>query len=127
MKSNKDKRDQSEFNMAVSYLNRLNTLFYVCDEASSSLDASVWYHTLCTIYRELSTEMNPEEIKNFDSEMMKINTEINKYINNQYKGLSKLDSNTYFMLHKFELKLRHILKDSGLQQKIVDSAEMALR
>jgi hypothetical protein len=55
-------RDQSEFDMAVSYLGRLNALFYQADQAAMNLDIYNWFHALLCLFRELSTEMKEDEI-----------------------------------------------------------------
>jgi hypothetical protein len=122
------KREQSEFNMAVSYLNRLNDLFYSVDQASIRLDIVAWYHSLMALFRELSTEMKQDEITQYETEMISNTMPLLKtHILNLQKGLNEVDPKLYRKLHNFELFLRKVLKESGLQQKIMESAEKALR
>lgn len=58
-----NKRQQSEFNMAVSYLNRMNGLFYICDVASIILkDDKVKQYSQC--YNTINTNNTNKENKN---------------------------------------------------------------
>ena len=120
MESESEKRSQSEFNMAVSYLNRLNVLFYLCNDAAIQLDSYSWFHSLMALFRELSTEMNKD--------ITKLNVSVNKNMGNiRRKGVISIESELYQQLHEFEMKLRKILKDAGLQTKIMEDARKALR
>ena len=125
---NENERAQSEFNMAVSYLNRLNALFYACDEASMNLNAHAWFHCLITLFRELSTEMKPEEIKNMNSEIEIINNMVTKQINIQNNtGRSFILPDMYWRLHNLDLSIRKVLKEAGLQSKMKDDPRFAMR
>jgi len=122
-----DKRAQSEFNMAVSYLNRLNSLFYVCDEAAMSLNAHQWFHAQLAIFRELSTEMKPEELNSKKDEIREINNLINSSNKNSARfGTYEISSDLYEKLHEFELYLRSILDGAGLQKKMKEDPGNAL-
>lgn len=124
---NSNERDQSEFNMGISYLQRLNSLFYYCDYASMNLDAFRWFHTLMTLYRELSTEMKEEEIIEWDNKIKNISILINIHLKNNQKTISSLiDPNLYNELHQFELFIRNVLKDAGLQNKMKEDPGSAL-
>lgn len=120
-------RPQSEFNMAVSYLNRLNSLFYVCNEASMSLNIYQWYHTLRTLLRELSTELTKEEITEWNGKAQKLNGQIALYLQDQKKRPTGVPDRLYEELNNFELFLRKISKDSGLLLKVMDSPDQALK
>jgi hypothetical protein len=124
----KSNREQSEFNSAITYLNRLNALFYAADENSIALNGYNWYHTLLCIYRELSTEMSKEELNKLDSDSEIIKDLVNKEMLKQSKGISRgMSSELYKRLHSFELSLRSIMKESGLQLKMKEDAAKALR
>ena len=122
-------RSQSEFNMAVSYLNRLNALFYMADDAAIELDVYNWSHTLMAIFRELSTEMKEEEVQRFNEEAHSIQDEVSRKIGNYNRtGTNKgIEPELYKKIHNFELKLRRILKEAGLQNKMLDDAGAALK
>jgi len=125
---NVNEREQTEFNMAVSYLGRLNNLFYVADNSSIELNAHMWFHVLLTIFRELSTEMKEEEIGQWEKKIGGINfaiAKLNKDISR--KGTNFIPNDIYLELHKFEMFLRKICKDSGLQMKMQEDASFALK
>ena len=121
-------RLQSEFNMAVSYLNRLNNQFYICNEAAMNLDAFTWFHSLMVLYRELSTEMKDKEIKQGQDMMEQINPLIADSLKDQERtGRTQVSAPLYSKLHHFEMMLRKVLKASGLQLKIMEDPRFALR
>lgn len=123
-----EQRDQSEFNMAVSYLNRLNGLFYICDEASMTLDINQWFQSLVALFRELSTEMKSTEIETKNKEIKSIFEDVNSAVSKANKsGQMEVNPDLYWKIHEFELFIRGILKSSGLQQKMKDPAFEALK
>lgn len=125
---NPDQRDQSEFNMAISYLQRLNSLFYNCDHASMNLDAFRWFHTLMTLYRELSTEMKQEEMDEWSIKINKISQMINTQIKDSHKNIHlTINSELYNELHLFELFIRNVLKTAGLQNRMKEDPGIALQ
>lgn len=119
-------REQHEFNMAVSYLNRLNEWFYRSFEYSTRLDAFNWYHTLVGLFRELSTEMKEKEINQWNEEIQKLNDMVvyNQRVCSQKKTLM-IPKELWLQLHKFDLFLRKVLRESGLQAKIKEDYEFA--
>jgi len=123
-----DGRDKADFNMAVSYLNRINILFSACDQASISLDIYAWFHSLLATYRELSTWMTDKEIIAFDDDILKINPMISyAYKKIGRTGQTEIPQDLYMSLHKMELKLRQVTKKSGLLMKMADDAFDALK
>lgn len=123
-----EERGQSEFNMAVSYLNRMNALFYIADEAAMSLDAYQWFHSLLAIERELSTEMNKKELDKFETIIRAIHPEVTTWVNEKNRGATvTIDAELYQSLHELEIELRKILKDAGLQNKMMEDAMNALK
>lgn len=121
-------REQSEFNMAISYLNRLNSLFYEADEAAISLDAHRWFHVLMAIFRELVTELKPDEKTNLLKKSESINEEIVKNSRMMTKkGINAISPPLYKELNDFEIKLREVLNEAGLLKKTMDDASAALR
>jgi len=123
-----DDRQQSEFNMAVSYLNRLNALFFMADEAAIQLDAYTWFHTLMALSRELSTEMSPDEFETVTKFMGDINPNIQKaYANHAKTGRWQIDSVLYHEMHDFELLIRKVLKKSGMLMRMQEDPSFALQ
>ena len=123
-----EERGQSEFNMAVSYLNRMNALFYIADEAAMSLDAYQWFHSLLAIERELSTEMTTKELATFETRIKTIHPEVTNWVNEKNRGHTvTIDSELYQSLHELEIEHRKILKEAGLQNKMMEDAMNALK
>jgi len=121
-------RDKAEFNMAVSYLNRINLLFSACDQASISLDIYSWFHSLLATYRELSTWMKPEEINKFNKTVDDINPAISQiYAKSSRGGKIEIPHNIYMMLHNMEIDLRSIAKKAGLLMKMAEDGYDALK
>lgn len=121
-------REQSEFNMAVSFLNRINLLFYTANAASLDLDGFGWYHSLNCLFRELSGYMKEEEITKWLPKKKLINNKVfqsNKLI--QKSGSKQIDPILYDDLEEFELFIRAVLKKSGLQTKMVSDPSKALK
>jgi len=122
------KRDVSEFNSAVSFLNRLNMIIARCDESAMELEINSWHHALMVFYRELSTEMTVMEKEQFEKDIEILKEQLSEYvINNRTSNINEVDAELYNNHHNFEMALRKIMKDSGLQQKIMDAAADALR
>lgn len=121
-----ESREQAEFNMATSYLVRLNNLFYAVDDASLSLNAFQWYHALMTLFRELSTEMSDDEVAAFILQGNNINERISTEARSS-KVKNEMSPELYNDLQSFELKLRRILKTSGLQMRMQRDPAKALK
>ena len=123
-----DGRDKAEFNMAVSYLNRINILLSACDQASINLDIYAWFHSLLATYREMSTWMQPDEITEFNLKISKVNPMISQVFK-KYNSMGKMEipSDLYMDLHNMEIDLRQIAKKSGLLMKMADDAFNALK
>jgi len=123
-----DERQQAEFNNAISNLNRLNILFYQADNAAMTLNAHEWYHTLITIFRELSPYMNEDEIIKSQEIVDNVHPDIENNTRKQQRmGTFTISKDIYKTLHKFEIYLRKIQKDSGLLMRFTDDATKALR
>lgn len=114
-------RQQSEFNMAISYLNRINYIIYLCNESALTRDYSKWFHSLLTLYREISTEMKKNKDNNEFNKAMKYIEKIQPMVT-KYNNSKEL----YMELHNFEMFLRKIMRDCGLQMKVKDDPRFAL-
>lgn len=118
----------AEFNMAVSYLNRLNSLFYAADESAMNLDAYAWFHALMAIYRELSPLMDQKNLEEAENFRKKIHAMVAKALKLQkLRGITQIDEDLYNELHEFEMKLRKVCKDKGLLMKMQEDARKALK
>lgn len=122
------KREVSEFNSAVSYLNRLNALYSYADEAAIRLDIYNWFHSLLAIFRELSTEMKADEINKNKKTIDELREMVHMNMQRiEREGVNSVKPEVYDKLHQFEMFLRKVMKESGLQQRILDEAAKALR
>lgn len=114
-------REQSEFNMAVSYLNRLNFILYSINIAKGELDVHTWFHECIKLFCELSTEMTPEEKDKFTKTQVKLNNRVMEQVqDNVANNEQNIEFSLYMELQDYELSLRMILKDSGMQAKMKD-------
>ena len=125
MRAETDK-GQSEFNMAISYLGRLNFLLSQADEAAISLNPHAWYHILQAIYRELSTEMKGTEGEDWTKKSMEINNNLSTYMRQKSRGITSMSPELNKGLHDYELFLRTTLERAGLQTKRQQDARRAM-
>jgi hypothetical protein len=79
-----------------------------------------WFHALLALHRELSTEMNENEIQRGKDFREKVRPQMRKLKSNE------VTPELYDDLNDFELFIRDILKSSGLQQKLKDKPGEAL-
>ena len=122
-----DERQKSEFSGDVSYLNRLNTYFYLAGMAAIELDAYNWYHSLQVLFRELSTEMKQEEITKWNITSQEINAKLCEQLEeNGENGKLEISQELYNDLHLYELSIRSILKAAGLQNRMKEGAGAAI-
>lgn len=118
-------QNTSEFNMSVSYLNRLNQWFYLAGESSLRLDSFNWFHAQMLIFRELSTEMKPDIITSKRNEISELNNAVvenQKFCSNSRR--ITIPQELWFKLFDFELFLRKVCKDSGLQIKMKEMVDI---
>lgn len=121
-------REKAEFNDALGYLTRINNLFYIADAASMNLNAYQWFHALMALYRELSTKMNQEELESLNTLRNKCAELVNKQLRNPRNiATNIMQPELYNELDKFELRLRKIYKDSGLEMKFSEDPHFSLQ
>ena len=122
-----EQKSKAEFNMAVSYLNRINVLLSACDEASINLNMFAWFHSLCATYRELSTWMDEGQIRQFNSKIHEINPKLKKTTDKMNRsGVLDIPSELYMELHTFEMDLRQVANKSGLLMKMTEDRRFGL-
>ncbi len=123
-----DDRQKSEFNFAVSFLNRLNSAFYLCSNAKIELDLKGWIDSLVILYTELSDDMKDKEIEKKEEELKDLYSEVNIYITQRNKGIMRgVPPELYWKLVKYELFLRKVVKEAGYKTKMVEEAFEALK
>lgn len=126
MQNPPDRREKADFNMAVSYLNRLNELFQISNYYSQTLNFYGWLHSLNALYRELITEMNKEELTYISRLKAKATYLVNDGLNKR-KQNNTADPQTYTALEEYEIEIRRVLKSSGLLMKMQEQAGLALK
>jgi len=120
-------REQSEFNYAVSFLNRINFLFWECGNCSREMNAHGWFSALATIRREMSDDMSDTELIASNVFMNDINAKVNqpRPRNQALSGMQEISSDLYNNLDSFEIFLRKIIKKAGYKTKVKDDPRFA--
>ena len=123
-------RQTSEWNGAADYLTRINIALLEAAQASMTLNIYAWLHSLKLFYREISSVMNETEREELYTQGIKLSTRVNEYLkirsNKQIKNPT-LDPTLIEALEKYEIKLRAIYKESGLQMRLMEDASKALK
>lgn len=126
-----DNRQTSEWNGAADYLARINMILTEAAMASMELNLYKWLHSLKLFYREISSVMKKEEREQLYNESIELSTKINQYLSKKSNPLMKsrigADWKLIEALEQFEIKLRAIYKESGLQMRLMEDASRALR
>lgn len=117
----------SEFNMAVSYLNRLNSLLAYANVSSIETDGHGWYHALMALFRELSPHLKKEEYDIWTANMINLNRQVSMGLKRQNSGETGINGQLYMDLHKFHIFLMGVLQRSGLLNRMMEDAAQALK
>lgn len=111
------------FNIALGYTNSVIYSLWLCSDFARNYDYNGWFFELLNLSRIVSTKMRgnvihiitgegkPEDNDEF-SVLNKLFDEAERELINKKKSKS-----LYYKLHKIELFLRKIIKDSGLEMK----------
>ena len=118
-------RDQSEFNFAFSFLNRLNLQFYLAMDAAQNLNGFAWFHALLNIRRELSDDMKAGEMEIANKYMDDINNALS-LLSKRKKPGDTIPTELYKKLDSFEIFLRGIVKAAGYKSKFKDDPSLAI-
>lgn len=123
-----NEREQSEFNYALAYLERIHNIFLLCSESAAKNDIYTWSRALHRLYCELSTRMNKEERENKLNELKKIFDDINNLVTTkQYLAHKQIPPDIVWRLTDFEIYHREIMSSSGLELRFKEDARQALR
>lgn len=121
-------REQSEFNQAFAWLNRINYAFWNINLNASQYDASAWFSWIEVLCNELSTEFKNEEWQAFRTNQEKLHqllTMHNKKNKHHFAGAGNIPPDIYNLLFTQTCILRKITKKSGLLTKIADDPRKA--
>lgn len=123
-----DFKQQSEFNMAIAWLNTVHGLFCSCIEQSVALNAWGWYQSLLALSRELSTEFSKVEEAEDLKYRERIAPMLQQNINRQQRtGRMIIAQELYQQLDSYNRFLKRVLKTSGLLNRMMDDATRALK
>lgn len=121
--------EKSEY-QDFGYLRRLNIWFLYIGMAKQNTDANAWLLNLCNIFSELSTHMKEEDVNKWKLKINELNSMIKKEEKKHSilgRGEGGITPNVFQELLTFELFIRKIYKESGLETKLSESAQYALR
>ncbi len=120
-----ERRETAEWHGDFDYLSRINLALLRAEIAAAELDIYNWLHQLKIFYRELSSIMNDkegetEELEFLFKEGQELSDKINKqiYLNNNNKKRKTINPEIIEALEIYEVKLRKVYKDSGLQMQL---------
>ncbi len=108
-------RIQGEFNSALEYLTRISRAFEMCNEASASMNGNLWIQGLTIVFKELSTKMKPEELLKRMDDLKEITNSVTSY---KGRHNATITSEIYWKLFNFELYLRRVFAEAGLEMKV---------
>jgi len=118
--------EESIFNMAFAYLQRIDRLLYFCQEAATKQDVDAWLNYLRAVFRELSVKLKPEEKEEIlgTKRTEQINLDNIKEEDATFRNLNKLVNNTLtrtnnkskilFLLDELDMKVSAKLQKKGI-------------
>jgi hypothetical protein len=122
--------EQSVFNMAMAYLQRLDRLLYKCQEMALSQNIDGWRLHLRGVYRELSVKLNAEEDKDIQGDTAKkiiFKDLLDNYIKQDEANFRNIDAicsvpqfrfryktTILYLLDALEVKMRRKLQEKGM-------------
>lgn len=118
--------EESIFNMAFAYLQRIDRLLYFCQEAATKQDVDAWLNYLRAVFRELSVKLKPEEKEEIlgIKRTEKINFNNLKEEDATFSNLNRLINDTQsrvnnkriilFLLDELDMKVRAKLQKKGM-------------
>lgn len=109
-----EERIQGEFNSAFEYLRRISVAFEICNEGSTAMNGGLWVQGLMVAFKELSTKMKSEQELKEKQEELK---ELIDLTTSSRNHRNSLDQNTFWRLFDFELFLRRVFSEAGMEMK----------
>ena len=116
-----DNIDSSEFNEAISFLSRVNTIFYSLLIARNSKDLFSWCNELNNLYLALCNDMDKKEKETKKLKLRFIMDRVNNLtIKSNRSGSNVIPQDLYWELFDFEEYLRMVYNRAGYQTKRKD-------
>lgn len=113
--------------MAVSFLNRVNTSFYILAEARRNLDSFSFFNELLILRAEFCDDMTPKEIEISNSYKKRLHPMIQSELKKNKGNGYQISQELYDELDDFEMFLRQIYKSAGYKSKFKDDPRFALK
>ena len=134
--------EESVFNMALAYLQRIDKLLYKCQESALGHNIDSWRDNLMAVYRELSVKLKANEkeeifgklsdnidirkVCDLNIESSEVNfITINKLANNPTLKI-KHKSIIFYLLNELDIKIRGKLQERGMLLPSKEDARFAV-
>jgi hypothetical protein len=131
--------EESVFNMALAYLQRIDKLLYMCQEGAMTQNIPMWINALRGVYRELSVKLNDkekEEILGNECKLINISKEKNYNDFCNFRNINSLFNDPYnsrnnkhiilYLLDQLEIKIRFRLQEKGMLLPSKDDPRFAV-
>lgn len=120
-------KQESQFNIALKQLDRVDAYLTGCGEASMELNGMLWLHCIHGLLRELSQELSQEECDTFFNRWKELNSQMQTENNRPLREPTKsIGIELFSELTDLEIDLRRALKSRGMLSKMKDDPSIAL-
>ena len=111
-------REQSEFNDSIGLLKRINIQLFYCWKARTEKNILVWFDALNSLSLELCNYIKKDEMEAFEKFILENQTNIMTIAGqNSKSGNNQIPFNLFMSLRTWEIKLRNVYNESGLESK----------
>jgi hypothetical protein len=118
-----ENENKPKFNSAIGYVNRIDALFWLCVNSSTSLDSFGWFHALAALLREFSDVIPPNEYDKYANTIKAIGQRVNSLIMHQERQSNNLfPMDLFWQMNAFETDLRKVWNKSGLKMTYDEDA-----
>jgi len=115
-------REQSEFNDSIGLLKRINIQLFYCWKARTEKNILVWFDALNSLSLELCNYIKKEEMAAFEVFIRENQTKIMTIAGQNAKsGNNQIPFELFMALRTWEIKLRNVYNESGLESKKKDN------
>lgn len=131
--------EESVFNMALAYLQRIDKLLYMCQEGAITQNIPMWLNSLRAVYRELSVKLDDkdkEEIMGNESRLIDIKNKTPYVEFANFRNINFLFNNPQtnrthrhiilYLLDQLDIKIRTKLQTKGMLLPSKDDPRFAV-
>ena len=101
--------EESVFNMAFAYLERINKLLYYCQQCAIRQDIDQWITYLRALQREMSIKLDDKELEQSEINFKKV-FELMKTFEMKHANRQKI----LISLHNLEISIRRIMQKKNM-------------